>query len=88
MYIPIDETSFKLKAPTVTEMRHMLPPCRVCNGSGKVHWYDFNPFSGQQLRYLLYECVGIPKSYQKGKETLDEAALRKARLWALGARRE
>jgi uracil-DNA glycosylase family 4 len=77
------ETADALKASKVRQLQMLLPSCVRCGGTGKLESYVFNPFSGQQLRYLLYEGLSVPKSYQKGKEILDEAALKKVLRWCV-----
>lgn len=76
-----EETDKAFKKTKLKDLKALLPPCAKCGATGKLKSYVFNPFSGQQLRYLLYEGLSVPKSYQRGKEILDEAALKKVLRW-------
>lgn len=61
---------------TVAELRNALPPCSVCQGSGKVeHWNRFNPGSNDQVADVLYRGLRIPARRYKGKETVKAAQL-------------
>lgn len=62
--------------------RLLLHPCIVCAGKGKTVTYDFNPYSHDQIKKLLYDCLGVPKSTWKGKTVSDNAALKKILKWA------
>ncbi|OHD28396.1 MAG: hypothetical protein A2Y38_16600 [Spirochaetes bacterium GWB1_59_5] len=74
----------EFKKCTVKLLQSLLPICKQCNGLGKVAHYDFNPLSPQQVKHLLYDELGVPKSYQQGgKDTVDESALKKVLLWCL-----
>jgi len=70
--------------PTVGDLRKALPPCRTCEGAGKVKVYDFNPYSETQQKKLLYEALGCPKSEYKNKIRTDAQALKKVVRWAKG----
>ena len=69
---------------TVAELKEILPGCETCAKSGERRGYDFNPYSGPQLRTLLYEHVGAPKWVFKGKEKMDEMAQLRMLLWSEG----
>jgi hypothetical protein len=59
-----------------------LKPCGLCGGKGYISWYEFNPFSNQQLGHLLYKVIGVPKSLIGKKEQVDELTLGKVLNWA------
>ncbi|KKM24559.1 hypothetical protein LCGC14_1603950, partial [marine sediment metagenome] len=69
---------------TVAELKELLPECETCAGDGERRGYDFNPYSGPQLRTLQYEYVGAPKWVFKGKEKMDEMAQLRMLLWSEG----
>ena len=69
---------------TVAELKDLLPECETCAGIGSRSGYDFNPYSGPQLRTLLYKHVGAPKWVFKGKEKMDEMAQLRMLLWSEG----
>jgi len=76
-----DAADAAFKKTKVAFLKELMPPCAKCGGTGKLYDYAFNPMSDQQIRYLLYEAIGVPKSYQKGKVVSDEAALKKIIRW-------
>lgn len=53
-----------------------LQPCSVCDGVGKWERFVFNPESNDQKKMLLYEALGIPPRYEKGKVTTNEEKLK------------
>lgn len=59
-----------------------LKPCEKCEGVGKLTSYEFNPFSTEQLKQLLYNHIGAPRSVWKGRETIDEIAMKRIWKWA------
>lgn len=62
---------------TVAELRAALPPCSVCQASGKVlQWLPFNPDSPDQVADVLYRGLRIPARKYKGKETTAAAQLK------------
>ncbi len=69
---------------TSKELKEMLPVCETCAGVGSMTGFDFNPYSGPQLRTLLYEYVGAPKWVFRGKEKMDEMAQLRMLLWSEG----
>lgn len=78
----VDAEEFKkLK---VGDLKSLLPACAVCKGEGKLVSYNFNPFSVQQLGRLLCGSLGAPRSVWKGKQVMDEAALRRIYRWSRG----
>jgi len=76
-------TSARLR-PTLKSLRDALPECRECSGSGKIKTYFFNPLAPEQLKSLLYNTIGVPKSTWKGKVVMDDTALKKVLQWSLG----
>lgn len=66
---------------TIKAFKESWPQCEECKGTGKIKSYHFNPMSEQQMKYLLFEALGVPKSYHKKKVILDEAALKKLLRW-------
>jgi uracil-DNA glycosylase family 4 len=75
-----DEQRFKRMK--VVELKALLPECTWCRGTGKIVWYDFNPFSGPQMIKFL-ELVGIPKSlWGRKKKQANEATLTKILAWS------
>lgn len=59
-----------------------LLPCRTCGGVGKIAHYFFNPYSPPQMKKLLYDIIGLPRHSFKGKDMMDEDALKKILRWA------
>lgn len=62
--------------------RYILKPCNFCGGKGYIGWYEFNPFSNQQLGTLLYDVIGVPKSLLGKKRQVDENTLGRVLHWA------
>jgi uracil-DNA glycosylase family 4 len=60
----------------------VLRACNFCGGKGYISWYEFNPFSNQQLGRLLYDEIGVPKSLLGKKRQVDEETLGKVLNWA------
>ena len=72
-----------LKKTKASEILAMLPPCKHCEGSGKVAKWDFNPMSSTQLPALLWEHLGVPKGLAvRGEPSGDEDTLKKVLEWA------
>jgi DNA polymerase I - 3''-5'' exonuclease and polymerase domains len=62
---------------TVAELRAALPPCSVCQATGKVgHWLPFNPGSDDAVKDVLYKGLRIPARRYKGKVTTAAAQLK------------
>jgi len=65
------------------EMVEFIPPCKACDGTGKVPKWDFNPMSGPQLISLLWTHLGVPKyTYGSGDADASEETIRKVLEWA------
>ncbi len=62
----------------------LLDVCTECWGLGVIAHWEFNPFSGQQLKRLLYDEIGAPKWVWRGKARMDEMATIRLMLWAEG----
>lgn len=78
LVIASDLSNEEIKALSKTELEDLcLGPCEVCGGSPKQEVYTgFNPSSGDQVQGLLYEAIGIPKRYKKGRVTVEEGKLK------------
>ena len=83
-YVDTVRAAFGVPKPTVGDLRAFLKPCAMCEGTGKIRTYDFNPYSEAQLKRFLYDHVGVPKHEWKGKVTTDNMALQKVLRWARG----
>jgi hypothetical protein len=70
------------KGVTVAQLRDALPECSSCGGEGKIVTYEFNPFSPEQMKVLLYEELRTPRAVWKKKVTVDESALKAVLRWA------
>jgi hypothetical protein len=72
----------ELKALKKGELTDLLPPCRVCNGKGKLPTWDFNPMSSTQMPALLWDYLDVPKYTYKGSPSADEETLKTVAEWA------
>jgi DNA polymerase I-like protein with 3'-5' exonuclease and polymerase domains len=64
------------KPSTVAQLRELLPPCSVCQATGKIgHWLPFSSGSSDAVSDVLYRGLRIPPRKYKGKETIAAAQL-------------
>lgn len=72
----------KAQGITQKKFKESLGNCVTCAATGKVAEYHFNPFSPPQMKKLLHDVIGIPKHTFKGKDMMDEDAMKKILRWA------
>lgn len=81
-YVKATAAVYNVAKPTISDLRKSLPRCDPCAGTGKIRRYRFNPFSPQHQTKLLVQTLGAPKHTFRGKDTMDEAALKRILRWA------
>ena len=64
------------------DLMELIPPCRVCDGVGKIDTWDFNPMSPTQMPALLWDHLGVPKYCYGKAPNADEETMKKVHDWS------